>query len=444
MVLKKSISNKKVSGVEARGFQALKGMHDILPQDQMWWERIERVVKDLADFYNFQKIETPILEQASLFQRTVGDDTDIVQKEMYSFKTKGGDLLALRPEGTAGIVRAYLEHGLGSLGQPQKLFYSGQFFRHENPQAGRLRQFHQAGFEVIGGVNDPIYDAQVILVFDRLLSALKIKNVVLKINSIGCKICRPNYKRQLINYYKRFERELCESCQRRLKTNPLRLLDCKNETCASFKEKAPNFFDKICANCGRHLRAVLGYLDEVKISYNLDNLLVRGLDYYSQTVFEFYAEGSKVGALPAGGRYDYLAELIGGKTVPAIGGAVGIERLIEVMKEQDVKLAPRGQRRVFLIHVGELAKKKSLNIIEELRESGILVAEALGKESISAQLKMANKQGNLLAVIFGQKEIFEGSVILRDLRTGLQEAVILDKMVPEIQRRLKEKPIDSK
>lgn len=442
MVPKKSILKKKNSGAEGSGFQAPKGMHDILPQDQAWWEKVEKAVKDLAEFYNFQKIETPILEQASLFQRAVGDDTDIVQKEMYSFKTKGGDFLALRPEGTAGIVRAYIEHGLGSLGQPQKLYYFGQFFRHESPQAGRLRQFHQAGFEVIGSVNDPIYDAQVILVFDRLLSALKIKDVVLKINSIGCKICRPNYKRQLVNYYKRYERELCESCQRRLKTNTLRLLDCKNEICASFKEKAPNFFDKICANCGGHLRAVLGYLDEVKISYNLDNLLVRGLDYYNQTVFEFFAEGSKVGALPAGGRYDYLAELIGGKAVPAIGGAVGIERLVEVMKEQDVKLAVKSQRRIFFIHVGELAKKKSLKIIEELRESGILVAEALGKESVSAQLKVANKQGNQIAVIFGQKEIFEGSVILRDLKTGLQEAVILDKMVPEIQRRFKEKPFD--
>jgi len=442
MTPKKSIPKKKISGVEASGFQAPKGMRDVLPQDQPWWEKIEKVVKDLAEFYNFQKIETPILEQASLFQRTVGDDTDIVQKEMYSFKTKGGDFLALRPEGTAGIVRAYIEHGLGSIGQPQKLFYLGQFFRHENPQAGRLRQFHQAGFEIIGSVNDSIYDAQVIMVFDRLLSALKIKGVVLKINSIGCKICRPNYKRQLVNYYKRYERELCESCQRRLKTNPLRLLDCKNETCVLFKEKAPNFFDKICANCGRHLRAVLGYLDEVKISYNLDNLLVRGLDYYNQTVFEFFAEGSKAGALSAGGRYDYLAELIGRKAVPAIGGAVGIERLFAVMKEQDVKLAAKTQKRVFLIHVGELAKKKSLNIIEELRESGILVAEALGKESVSAQLKVANKQGNQLAVIFGQKEIFEGSVILRDLRTGLQEAVILDKMVPEIQKRFKERPVD--
>ena len=428
--------------MEVFSFQSPKGMHDVLPQDQAWWERIEKVVKELAEFYNFQKIETPILEQANLFQRTVGDDTDIVQKEMYSFKTKGGDFLALRPEGTAGIVRAYIEHGLGSIGQPQKLYYWGQFFRHENPQAGRLRQFHQAGFEVLGSVNDPIYDAQVILLFDRLLSSLKIKDVVLKINSIGCKICRPNYKRQLVNYYKRYERELCDSCQRRLKTNPLRLLDCKNENCVSLKEKAPNFFDKICANCGRHLRAVLGYLDELKISYTLDNLLVRGLDYYNQTVFEFFVEGSKVGALPAGGRYDYLGELLGGKAIPAIGGAVGIERLVEVMKEQEVKLPAKNLKRVFLIHVGELAKKKSLKIIEDLREAGILVTEALGKESVSAQLKVANKQGNPLAVIFGQKEIFEGSVILRDLKTGLQEAVILDKMVSEIQRRLKEKPID--
>ncbi len=441
---KRILKKKSLTGGGLAGLRVPRGMHDILPIDQAWWERVEKAVKELADFYNFGRIETPVLEFADLFQRTVGSDTDIIQKEMYVLKTKGGDILALRPEGTAGIARAYLEHGLSSFGQPQKLFYLGPFFRHENPQAGRFRQFYQAGFEIIGGTSDPIYDAQIILIFDRLLKNLKIKNINLIINSIGCKICRPNYKKQLQNYYKRYEKDICDNCESRLKNNPLRLLDCKNEKCVGLREKVPNFLDKICMNCRKHLRAVLEYLDELEIVYNLDNSLVRGLDYYSQTVFEFYADGANVGALPGGGRYDYLVESLGGKVTPAVGGAVGIERLIEVMKAQEFKLPAKNNRRVFVVHVGELAKKKSLKVIEELRMAGIPVVEALGKESVKAQLKMADKQGSVLAVIFGQKEIYEESVILRDLRTGLQETVVLAKMVPEIQKRLRDKVIEIK
>ena len=440
---KKIESPKKKVSSSGFVFQTPKGMHDVLPQEQPWVERVEKAVKELAEFYNFGKIETPIMESADLFNRTIGEGTDIVQKEMYVLKTKGGDSLALRPEGTAAMVRAYVEHGMGSMGQPQKLFYWGPFFRHESPQAGRYRQFTQVGFEVLAGVNDAIYDAQIILMFDRILKALKIKGVNLKINSIGCKVCRPGYKKQLQAYYKRYEKEICRNCEERLKDNPLRLLDCKNHDCQSIKEKAPNFLDKICSNCRSHLRLVLEYMDELKIPYTMDNLLVRGLDYYSQTVFEFFAEGS-VGALAGGGRYDYLMEFLGGRPMPAVGGAAGIERLIEVMKTQEIKLPAKTSKKVFIIHVGELAKKKSLNIIEELRQAGISVAEALGKESIKAQLKVADKQGCSLAIIFGQKEIFEESVILRDLRTGLQEAVILARMVPEIQKRLKDKPIETK
>lgn len=442
MKQKKESPKKKVSS-SGFVFQTPRGMHDVLPQEQPWVDRIEKTVKELADFYNFGRIETPIMESADLFQKTIGGETDIILKEMYVLKTKGGDNLALRPEGTAPIVRAYAEHGLGSLGQPQKLFYIGPFFRHENPQAGRYRQFSQVGFEVLSGVNDAIYDAQVILIFDRILKALKIKGVNLKINSIGCKVCRPGYKKQLQAYYKRHEEEICKNCETRLKDNPLRLLDCKSHDCQPLKEKAPNFLDKICSSCRSHLRLVLEYMDELGIPYEMDNLLVRGLDYYSQTVFEFFAEGS-AGALAGGGRYDYLMEFLGGRPMPAVGGAAGIERLVEIMKIQELKLPARTPKKIFIIHVGELAKKKSLNIIEELRQAGISVAEALGKESVKAQLKVADKQGCLMAIIFGQKEIFEESVILRDLRTGLQETVILAKMVSEIQKRLKDKPIETK
>lgn len=420
-------------------FQPPRGMHDVLPAEWPWRERISRAARELADFYNFSRIETPVVESAKLFERGIGEETDLIEKEMFTLRTKGGDLLALRPEGTAPVVRAYLEHHLGRMSQPQKLFYEGPFFRHENPQAGRYRQFNQIGFEIIGGANDPVYDAQAILIFERLLEELKIKNIVLKVNSIGCRVCRPLYKRQLQNYYRSREKKLCADCQRRLKTNPLRLLDCKCEPCEECKGRAPNFFDKLCAACSGHLKTVLEYLDELAVSYGLDNQLVRGLDYYSRTVFEFSVEGpgAEVGALPGGGRYDYLAELLGGRPVPAVGGSCGVERLVYVMKAQQVKLPPRAGKKAFLIHVGELAKKKSLTIIETLRRAGIPVTESLGRESLKAQLRIADRERAELALLFGQKEIFEGSIIIRDLRNSLQETVPLPKLVEEIKRRLR-------
>ncbi len=414
-------------------------MHDILPSERVWWDRVTRVARDLAEFYGFGHIDTPILEYAQLFEKGTGTDTDVVQKEMYTLKTKGGDVLALRPEFTPAMMRAYVEHSLSRLGQPQKLYSIGPVFRHDAPQAGRFRQFHQLNMEIIGGQNDPIYDAQVIIIVQRILEELRIKNIVLKINSIGCKICRPIYKRQLQNYYKNFEKKLCEDCQHRLKSNPLRLLDCKKPECQEFKAKAPNFFDKLCTTCTNHLKGVLEYLDEAKISYMLDSQLVRGLDYYNRTVFEFSVDGpgSEVGALGGGGRYDYLMEVLGGKLTPAVGAAPGLERIIHVMQKQDIKLPPRPPRKVFLVHVGDLAKKKSLNIMEDLRRAGISVAESLGRESLKAQLKTADKEGIELALIFGQKELFEGSIIIRDLKKSLQETVSLAKLPEEIKKRLR-------
>ena len=259
-------------------------------------------------------------------------------------------------------------------------------------------------------------------------------------NSIGCRVCRPLYKKQLQAYYKNHEKSLCVNCVRRLKTNPLRLLDCKEEECQKLKGRAPNFFDKLCVTCSRHLKVVLEYLDELGISYMLSNELVRGFDYYNRTVFEFFIDGpgSEFDAVIAGGRYDYLMELIGGRLTPAVGGACGFERLIGVMKAQEVKLPTRVSRRVFLAHVGELAKKKSLKLIEDLREAGIPITEALAKESLKAQLKQADRERIMLALIFGQKEIYEENVIIRDLRTGLQETVALSTVVAEIKKRWKQ------
>ena len=298
-------------------------MHDILPQEQVWFEKIRREVKEAVEFYNFQKIETPILEVADVFERSVGAGTDIVEKQMFLLKTKGGDRLVLRPEGTAGIVRAYIQHGLSHLGQPLKLYYQGPLFRYERPQAGRYRQFHQVGLEILGGEDDPIYEAQVIVPLFRILEGLKLKQLTIRINTIGCKNCRPNYIKKLQDYYKGHQKKLCVDCVRRLHVNPLRLLDCTNPECQKLKTGAPSILDSLCSFCNRHFKAVLEYIEELGLPYQLDNYLVRGLDYYNRTAFEIYAEGHE-GALAGGGRYDYLVEMLGGRSTPAVGGALGV------------------------------------------------------------------------------------------------------------------------
>jgi len=442
---------KKKETTKARTFQSVKGMHDVLPSDEPYWEKIECATKAIAKAHGFARIEPPVLEFAELYNKTSGEESDVVQKEMYTLKTKGGDFLALRPEYTPGIARAYMQNGLSRAAQPQKLIAMGPIFRHERPQLGRARQFTQIDLEVLGGTSDPMYDAEVIAMFYDLVMAVKIKNPTVKLNSIGDRVCRPVYKKQLTAYYKAHESELCEDCKRRLDANPLRLLDCKEAGCAELKATAPNFLDKLCAACSNHFKEVLEYLDEIKIPYSLEPHLVRGLDYYSRTVFEIYAEGAEeeIGALAAGGRYDYLMETIGGHVTPAVGGASGVERLIAVMRAREVAEGTGGAsgkrgadkaaasaKKVFLAHAGNMAKKKAFLLLQNLREKGIAVSESLSKESLAAQLKAANKEGITIALILGQKEIYENSVIIRDLTNGIQEAVSLDKLPEELKRRL--------
>jgi histidyl-tRNA synthetase len=310
-------------------------------------------------------------------------------------------------------------------------------FRHDRPQLGRSRQFTQIEFDTIGGQNDPVYDAEIILIASDLLAGLKINNTVLKVNSVGCRVCRPIYKKQLLNYYKNHEKELCEDCIRRLKNNPLKLLDCKEPSCVELKAKAPNFLDKLCVTCSAHFKSVLEYLEEVHVPYALDNTLVRGIDYYSRTVFEIEAGGDEnVGSLLGGGRYDYLMETIGSHMTPALGFASGVERLIAVMKARNILPPQRREKKVFVAHAGELAKKKVFALVRQLREQGVYVSESLAKESLAAQLKVANKENIPLALILGQKEIYEDSIILRDLKNGTQESIPLTKLVAEIKKRL--------
>jgi len=359
---------------------------------------------------------------------------------MYSFKTKGDDFLSLRPEGTAPVVRSYIEHGMFNLPQPLKLWHLGPFFRYESPQAGRYRQFWQFGFEILGE-KSPVMDVQIIQIFYNILEKIHLKNLIVEINSIGDNQCRPYYKKLLGSYFKSRAQSLCPDCKRRLRENPLRILDCKEEKCQRIKAQAPQMIDHLCEECHNHFKEVLEFLDEIELPYRLNPYLVRGLDYYTKTVFEIYGDTGEDGrqdALVGGGRYDALVKLLGGKDTPAVGAAAGIERIIQVMKTRDIKIPKEGpEAKVFLAQLGELAKRKSLKLFEDFRKAKIPVFESFGRDSLKAQLNRANRLGIKYTLILGQKEALEGTIIIRDMETGKQETATMEKVVREMKKRLK-------
>jgi len=424
-------------GRKRKGYQTPTGMHDVLPVKQRYFQKIYNICESVANFYSFQKIETPIVEEAELFSKGIGLNTDIVEKQMYIFRTKGGDWLALRPEGTAPVVRAFFEHGMQNLPQPVKLWYSGPFFRYEHPQAGRLRQFHQFGFEVLGE-SSAVIDAQTVQIFYNILKELRFKKLIVEVNSIGDSQCRPYYKKLLVSYLKYRLDSLCANCRMRVKENPLRTFDCKEEKCQRIKAQAPQIIDHLCNECHNHFREFLEFLDELEFSYDLNPYLVRGLDYYTKTVFEIFEEGDpQKNALVGGGRYDNLCKVLGGEQIPACGGAAGIERIAEVMKQRIAKLPQPQTQKIFLAQLGNLAKRKSLKLFEEFRRNRIPIAESFGRDSLKAQLATADRMRVQFTLILGQKEVLEGTIIVRDMKTGKQDTIKLEKVVKEMKKRLK-------
>jgi histidyl-tRNA synthetase len=420
-------------------FQNVTGMHDILPEDQKYYEKVYETAKSIAEFYGFSRIETPVLEDSELFAKGTGMTTDIVQKQMYSFKTKGGDNLTLRPEGTPPVARSYLQNGMANWPQPVKLWYWGPYFRHEKPQAGRYRQFWQLGFEVIGQ-SGAITDAQIIQIYFNILKELGLGDIAIEINSIGDAVCRPGYRKALASYLRSREGALCADCKRRVKENPLRVLDCKEEKCQAVRAQAPQVVDHLCDECKAHFKEVLEYLEEIGLPYRLNPYLVRGLDYYTRTVFEIYQEGGNgaaQAALGGGGRYDALIKMLGGKETPAMGGALGIDRIVMAMKAADIKVGEEKKVKVFLAQLGNLGKKKCLKLFEELRQAGIATGESFDRDSLKSQLKIADKYGAKFTLLLGQKEALEGTIILRDMETGKQESLKLDVAVAEIKKRFK-------
>lgn len=422
-------------------------MHDILPGDQLYYQKIYNVCENIASFYGFRKIDTPILEETELFSKGTGLTTDIVQKQMYALKTRGGDCLTLRPEFTPGIVRAYIEHGMQSLPQPVKLYSYGPVFRYEHPQAGRYRQFYQFNLEVIGE-EGPVIDVQIIQIFYNILRELKVKNLIVEVNSIGDSQCRPYYKKLLASYLRSRENALCVDCKRRLRENVLRVLDCKEEKCQRIVSQAPQIIDHLCEECHSHFKRVLEFLDEIEAPYRLNPYLVRGLDYYTKTVFEIFSEEkpndeSDTNAFPvrsaliSGGRYDNLVKLLGGENIKATGAALGAERVLALMKAGGLHLKKPETYPVFLAQLGNLAKRKGLKLLEEFRNAKIPVAESLGRDSLKAQLKFADRIEAKYTLLLGQKEVLEDSIIIRDMKTGKQETIKLEKIIREIQKLLK-------
>jgi len=421
-------------------FQAPRGMRDILPEEQVYWEKIRQVIKNLARAYSFERLDTPILEEADLFVKGTGLYTDIVEKEMYNLRTKGGDKLSLRPEFTPAIMRAYLENGLSSWPHPVKLYTLGPVFRYERPQKGRYRQSWQANFEIIGQ-EDSVLDAQLIQLFFSISKELSLKNLIVQINSIGCSHCRPIYRKKLVSFYRNRKKELCSNCQKRLQQNPLRLLDCKESKCLRIIQEAPQIIDQLCEDCHNHFKNVLEFLDELSIPYILNPHLVRGLDYYTKTVFEIWPEGEEGRqiALAGGGRYDNLIKLLGGKETPAVGFAIGLDRIVNLMKARNVKISSRSRPSIFLIQLGDLAKKKSLKLFEDLRRAGLETASSFSRNTIKTQLKLADKTKARFALILGQKEALDETIIIKDMISGVQEAVPLDKVIKELKKKLKHK-----
>lgn len=429
-----------------KAIQSVKGMHDILPEEQPWWEFIIKKSKPILEEYDFKKIDTPILENIELFERSIGPGTDIVEKEMYSLRTKGGDRLVLRPEGTAPIVRAYVEHGMHSLPQPVKLYYFGPMFRHEQPQAGRLRQFWQLGLELIG---DDSYssDAEIIFILWKIFEEIGLKDLTLQINSIGDGNCRPAYKKALKDFYRSKLKKVCSSCRTKFKKNILRMLDCNQPQCQEISNQAPQIVDYLDDECKEHFKNVLEFLDELNVPYILNPRLVRGLDYYAKTVFEIWPEEitdeepqiSTQIALAGGGRYNKLVELLGGPKIEGTGWSMGIERIINLLKNKKIKMpSSRSKPKIFLAQLGDLAKKKSMLLFEQFRKAGIPIEASFGRNSIKSQLRIANRIGVRFTLILGQREALDGNVILRDMESSIQETIPLEEIVQVVKKRLKE------
>lgn len=404
----------------------IKGTEDVLPKDSYRWQFVEDVMRKESAAYGFKEIRTPVFEHTELFARGVGQTTDVVQKEMYTFDTKGGESVTLRPEGTAGAARAVLEHGLVNDSLPIKASYFVSCYRYEKPQAGRLREFHQFGLECYG-TQSPVADAELICAAQSIFDRLGIKQLRLEINSIGCPTCRAEYHKALKEYFYGYKDELCDTCNSRLEKNPMRILDCKSPVCSKIAQGAPKITDYLCDECKEHFASVQKYLDAAGVEYTVNPTIVRGLDYYTKTVFEFVTDfiGAQ-GTVCGGGRYDGLIEELGGKHLPSLGFAMGIERLLMLMDKQGIEIPKPSTCDLYVAVMGESASLKSFEIIKAVRSCGLIAETDIVCRGLRAQMKYADKIGAKFSMVLGDNEIEQGKAVIKNMSSGEQTEIVLD------------------
>lgn len=405
----------------------IRGMQDVLPSESKKWQTIEKVMTEEASLHGFKLIRTPVLEHTELFERSVGDTSDVVEKEMYTFKDKGDRSVTLRPEGTAGTLRAVLENGLHNLPMPLKLMYKSSCYRYEKPQTGRYREFFQFGLEIFGSPSASA-DAELIILAKSILERLQIQNISLEINSIGCKNCRKKYSEAIINYFKSKIDSLCPTCQNRLEKNPLRILDCKNKVCSEICENAPIITDYICEECSEHFETLQEYLKSQNIEFKINPKIVRGLDYYSKTVFEFVCDITENDKLTicGGGRYDGLSEILGGPQLCAIGLGFGLERILNIMETQKIMFPKDDSPKVYIASIGENAKKKAFELCGILRTAAIFAEMDIVDRNIKSQMKYADKIGAEYVLVIGDDEIAENRAILKNMKTGKENKISIN------------------
>lgn len=401
------------------------GTEDVIPKNINKWHTVENIAKDVASMYGFKEIRIPTFENTELFQRSVGETTDVVQKEMYTVIAKETKF-TLRPEGTAGTIRAMMQNGLLNEAMPQKVFYILSCFRHERPQAGRLREFHQFGVEMAGS-SLPSADADIISMANDIINMLEIKNVELRINSIGCPKCRAEYHKALKAYFENKKDKLCDTCLSRLEKNPMRILDCKSPVCSEIAKDAPLILDYLCEECSDHFEKLKSYLDNLDIKYTVDPKIVRGLDYYTKTVFEFVTTDiGAQGTICGGGRYDGLIEQMGGQKTPALGFAMGLERLILTMENQGISFAEDMGCSLYIAPMDESAVPYSMKLAAELRSSGLWVEYDTVGRSLKAQMKYSDKLGAAFTMVLGENELNENKAKLKNMKTGEETEIMLD------------------
>ncbi len=404
----------------------IKGTEDILPADSYRWQFVEDIMRTQAQSYGFREMRTPVFEHTELFNRSVGDTTDVVQKEMYTFTTKGGESVTLRPEGTAGAARAMLEHGVYNEGYPIKAYYLTSCYRYEKPQKGRQREFHQFGMEVYGAPSF-FADAEIICAAKSVFDRLGVENLSLELNSIGCKSCRPIYHNALKEYFASHKASLCETCLSRLDKNPMRILDCKSPVCSEIAKGAPKVLDYICDDCRQHFDGVKSCLDSAEVSYTVNPTIVRGLDYYTRTVFEFVSSNiGAQGTVCGGGRYDGLIEELGGQPTPSLGFGMGIERLLLLLDSCGIEIPKPPACDLYVVGMGEQAKLKAFNIIEGIRNASLIAEGDIVGRSLKAQMKYADKIGAKFSMVIGDNELALNKAKLKNMADGSETEVPLD------------------